>query len=1242
MLTKLCFGFVILGITTQTMAAYGLSPRQEIYYWASQANLQKVRQLQQAGYSIDLLDNTGNTALCEAVWRQDRIAVNILLSAGANTNVDCMQQIPMPHQINMGINPNNSGYTTNGRNIIPSMARSYDMGPYSGGVSSQKRGLSSATWAGIVGGAALLGGGIALGMSGGGGGNSGDSENNDIPQKDICNHGAMKADGTCVCNNLWQTVGTNYCNVCPLTAGPNVDSNSCKCVGNTVRSLNTCVETTTITCSDAEYWDGFNCQPCPSEATSDHETVGISSCKCPEGKGIRGNECVPVDDFGNLNKHPANQNPTTFKTAEFSKGNFLNQINAQYAYARGYNGYLANKDATGDLISNNLTDTKIKVGVWDSSFDVSQPDLAPNIARRQFLNGTTKTYGYNTQLGPCREKDKDNPKNCYGIEESYHDAYHSYGYIVWYDNEGHATRLTDTKDYTMSDIVLKYLKNGSYPTGYDWDEESVKYNVSPKNTKVDEISNVADDHGTHVAGIVAATKNETGMQGVVPNAELYLAQWTNDNVANIDKYYAAQFFADSGVCVVNASFGVNTNKTATEFSLSPQLDNIDVLGYKKAYQTYADNDIVLVKSAGNDGNGGKQETTYMSAIPMVPEFSKNGAHDLTNLFINVAAVDKQNTLASYSQYCGSTGAWCLVAPGGDIDKGTYIWETLNDSLKKRGTMDEADIRLDTDVYGDDIEWTRQLVAQYDNKEINLAQVKKSLYSYWGITSTVQNDSNHSYLTDDNTSYGIQQGTSMAAPVVTGAVALLMSAYPHLTSQQVVEILFRSANTNLTGWGSSFKSGYYDESGYWHTTTVTDEIDEDGWQDSFGNAYDLSKIYGHGMVDLKAATEPLGELKVAIGKSVSTKQSLKNTKLALPRFVNNRLGASAAQTVLGLDDYNRPFTTSIEGKIHQAYHNPDAFMRDFKSFMNKNKVQLAGVQDKLSFAFSSTNTDKNLMGLGIFDMNYQFNDSTALNFSYRSDILNEKEAIDKALSNPFMNMTNSYSLAQKFKWKDFGFSFGGTIGKNAFYETDEEKEDEFKRSVHAFNTEVSYSPSKSLTFKMVGGMMQEKEALLGMNGTGLFETDDGKTYFTGALMEYHPFVPFTLSASYYYGRSALAKSKGLVNIDHVISDSFAFDARYQSDEKDTFGFQFASPLRIRQGSAIFNMPVARDLYTDEVYFDEQKISLKPQSREYDFSLYYMTQTDLLDWRGELMMRLHPDHMSGVQPDYRALFGLSYKY
>ncbi len=49
-----------------------------------------------------------------------------------------------------------------------------------------------------------------------------------------------------------------------------------------------------------------------------------------------------------------------------------------------------------------------------------------------------------------------------------------------------------------------------------------------------------------------------------------------------------------------------------------------------------------------------------------------------------------------------------------------------------------------------------------------------------------------YSTYPANTYSYQQGTSMAAPVVTGVAAILRSYFPHLTSEQVRQILIRSA------------------------------------------------------------------------------------------------------------------------------------------------------------------------------------------------------------------------------------------------------------------------------------------------------------------------------------------------------------------------------------------------------------------------------------------------------------------
>jgi cell wall-associated protease len=47
-------------------------------------------------------------------------------------------------------------------------------------------------------------------------------------------------------------------------------------------------------------------------------------------------------------------------------------------------------------------------------------------------------------------------------------------------------------------------------------------------------------------------------------------------------------------------------------------------------------------------------------------------------------------------------------------------------------------------------------------------------------------------TTPNDNYEIQQGTSMAAPVVSGVAALLRSYFPQLTAQQVIEVMMESA------------------------------------------------------------------------------------------------------------------------------------------------------------------------------------------------------------------------------------------------------------------------------------------------------------------------------------------------------------------------------------------------------------------------------------------------------------------
>jgi hypothetical protein len=264
--------------------------------------------------------------------------------------------------------------------------------------------------------------------------------------------------------------------------------------------------------------------------------------------------------------------------------------------------------------------------------------------------------------------------------------------------------------------------------------------------------------------------------------------------------------------------------------------------------------------------------------------------------------------------------------------------------------------------------------------------------------------------------------------------------------------------------------------------------------------------------------------------------------------------------------------------------------------------------------------------------------------YRSDVLAEENTFEQALSNPFIDMRESYGFSHTYDMnKKLSFSFDATVGKNGFYDVDTDLDEEFNRSVQAFTSEIKYKPKSNLTLRAIGGMLNEKDSILGLNGSGAFDTETSKTYYTGAVIEYVPVKPLILSASYYYGRSEMNNSdNSMISFQDVISDSFSFDAKYNFDETKMLGLQFSSPLRIKSGSAHFDIPVGRDMFTDTVYREEFDVSLKPTAREYDLALYYMHETDNYDWRGALMTRFNPDHDADAKPDYRALFGMSLKY
>ncbi len=118
------------------------------------------------------------------------------------------------------------------------------------------------------------------------------------------------------------------------------------------------------------------------------------------------------------------------------------------------------------------------------------------------------------------------------------------------------------------------------------------------------------NHGTHVAGIVAAIRdNDIGMNGVAANVRIMSVRTVpNGDERDKDVANAIRYAVDNGAQVINMSFGKG---------YSPYKQEVD-----EAVRYARKNDVLLIHAAGNDGKellGGDEANNFPN-----DEFAKRG------------------------------------------------------------------------------------------------------------------------------------------------------------------------------------------------------------------------------------------------------------------------------------------------------------------------------------------------------------------------------------------------------------------------------------------------------------------------------------------------------------------------------------------------------------------------------------------------------------------------------------------
>lgn len=287
-------------------------------------------------------------------------------------------------------------------------------------------------------------------------------------------------------------------------------------------------------------------------------------------------------------------------------------------------------------------------------------------------------------------------------------------------------------------------------------------------------------HGTHVAGTMAANRDGVGSHGVGFGADITTSRLFSNSYTDLMSLLGAggesyaigpgseavasmyDQMAAQNVRAINHSWGLSREPTTAE--------DMDALynseGAAEYFATYTnasiDHGMLQVFAAGN-GDG---------AIAGIYATLPRWVREAEQYWLSVVNINQTGSIDGSSSICGLTKDWCLAAPGTDIT---------------------------SSVVGGEIEG--EVIRDEEGNFVGLE------------------------VTAENPEYGYADytGTSMAAPHVTGALALLMERFPYLDNPQIRDVLL---------------------------TTATD-LGETGVDD----------IYGWGLMDLRKAIEGPGQIRV---------------------------------------------------------------------------------------------------------------------------------------------------------------------------------------------------------------------------------------------------------------------------------------------------------------------------------------------------------------------------------------------
>jgi len=495
----------------------------------------------------------------------------------------------------------------------------------------------------------------------------------------------------------------------------------------------------------------------------------------------------------------------------------------------------------------------------------------------------------------------------------------------------------------------------------------------------------------------------------------------------------------------------------------------------------------------------------------------------------------------------------------------------------------------------------------------------------GIYIGNTNDDNYNSCIQDNSCFAVTSGTSFAAPFVSGGLAVIADYFEgQLGSKEIVDRLFSTAN----------KEGVYSD----------------------------KSIYGQGLMDLGAATAPVGQVSAMLTGTLSgamVPALFTGIQLTSPSFGDAVSNGVANQTIIFFDELDAPFRGAVDN-LTTDYRNQIVNLDGYEH-MYQSTPQVIDTQDNV---LEMSNYKNQNLSYGLInsmhlleaqqDSNQFFtyfnkgNDSFVshgINGSWALGIFQDKDLRYKSqlrsqFSNPWLNFSaggTSFGSVYKFQ-HNLDVAFLISSGRNRF-----QANEVFGESNSSTVAMIELQP-KNYMPSIQFGILKENDANLGLSGSGAFNGNSGQmTSFVGISDSINLFGGKFFSSLYIGNSHGTSNNEGMINsITEIQSSAFGMGFLKQSifNSGDELLLSIDQPMRTESGEMNLRVPVYRTKERN-VLFNSFGFTLRPSGREVHSKARYMSSYKNIGLSLTLGYKSDPYHIKSLEDYWYTALGFSIK-